>query len=74
VFATERKVIAGFSMMGQRPTQRTQLLHCNRSLVGALLGVAFSHRDILDLTRQTSFYGDFSKKKFIQITDEAWRN
>jgi hypothetical protein len=37
--------------------RKLQLLFCKSSLLSALLGVAFGHRDL-----QTSFCGDFSEK------------
>jgi hypothetical protein len=72
VFATGRKWIAGFNMMGRQPTLRTQLFHCNSSLLCALLGVAFDHRDLWTSSRHSSFCWDFSKKDFIRITHDAW--
>jgi hypothetical protein len=51
------KGIAGFSMLGRRLSLRTQPLYCKSSLVSALLGVAFGHRDLRTLIRQTSFCG-----------------
>jgi hypothetical protein len=69
-----KKKIAGFKMTGRRPTLQTQLLHCKSSLVSALLGVAFGHRDLRALLRQNTSCGDFSNKKFIRITHEAWRD
>jgi hypothetical protein len=44
------------------------------SLVSALLGTVFGHLDIQTSPRHTSFCGDFSKKDFIRITHDAWRN
>jgi hypothetical protein len=69
------KGIVGFNIMGRRSTLQTQdLLYCKISLVSALLGVAFGHRNLQTLPRHTYFCGDLSKKGFIQITQEAWRN
>jgi hypothetical protein len=39
------------------------MLCCKTSLESALLGVAFGHHNIQTLHRETSFSGDFSKKK-----------
>jgi hypothetical protein len=36
--------------------------------------LAFGHRDLQTLPCHTSFCADFSKKEFIRITHEAWRN
>jgi hypothetical protein len=45
------KGIAGFNMMGRRPTLQRQQLYCKSSLMSALLGVAFGHRDLQTLLR-----------------------
>jgi hypothetical protein len=36
-------------MMGRRPTLQIQLVVCKSSLLSALLGLAFGHRDLLTL-------------------------
>jgi hypothetical protein len=70
----DRKHVRRRTTTGRRPTLRTQLLYCKSSLVSALLGVAFGHRGLQTYPRQTSFCVDFSKKGFIPVTHEAWRN
>jgi hypothetical protein len=69
----EIKQIVGFKIMGQRPTLRTQLPYCKSYLMSVLLGVAFGHRDLQTLTRQTSSCRSVSKKEVIRITHEVWR-
>jgi hypothetical protein len=68
------KVTAGFNMVELPPTLRTRLLHFKSSVVSALLGVAFGHRDLQTLPCLGSLCGDFSKKEFIGITNEVWGN
>jgi hypothetical protein len=43
-------------------------------MASVLLVVAFGHRDLCTLHRQTSFCGDFSKKELIRMTREARRD
>jgi hypothetical protein len=52
--------IRDFNKILRRPTLRTQQLCCRGSFLRTFLSV-FGHRD-----RQTSFWGDFSEKEFIQ--------
>jgi hypothetical protein len=40
----------------------------------ALLSMVFGHRDIRTIQHETPFCGDFSRKQFIRITHDAWRN
>ena len=52
---------------------RTQQMSCRTSSVIALLGMAFDHHDHQAVRHLTSFCGDFVKKEYRAITQEAWK-
>jgi hypothetical protein len=67
------KGTAAFSMMGLLSTFQTQqLLHCKRSLVTTLLGMASYHHDHQTSHNPNLFCEDFSKS-LIKKLNAAWR-
>ena len=65
--------IAGFSKTGRPPILPKQQLSCRISFVVALSDVGFGYHDSQTLCHLTSFCGDFLKKEFTPITQDAWR-
>jgi len=65
--------IAGCSKTGRPPILPKQQLSCRTSFVMALSDVGFGYDDSQTLCQLTSFCGDFLKKEFTAITQDAWR-